>query len=70
MANTTGKKFGGRQKVTPNRMTKELRGVPKNLLQQELERIDEHLEQLDSKERIDVLIKLIPFVFESKRGVL
>ena len=27
MANTTGKKYGGRQKGTPNIMTKELRSI-------------------------------------------
>ena len=29
MANITGKKYGGRQKGTPNRMTKELRSILK-----------------------------------------
>ena len=32
MANTTGKKYGVRQKGTPNRMTKELRSVLKDVL--------------------------------------
>ena len=39
MANTTGKKFGGREKGTPNRLTKELRPVLKDLVSQELEKI-------------------------------
>ena len=29
MANTTGLKYGGRQKGTPNRLTKELRAILK-----------------------------------------
>jgi len=29
MANTTGLKYGGRQKGTPNRLTKELRTISK-----------------------------------------
>ena len=41
MANTTGKKYGGRQKGTPNRMTKELRSILKDILYQELEEIEE-----------------------------
>ena len=31
MANTTGKKFGGRQKGTPNKLTKELRSALKDV---------------------------------------
>ena len=62
MANTTGKKFGGRQKGTPNRITKELRSVLKDVLYQELEQIQDHLETLNSKERVELLIKLMPYI--------
>ena len=62
MANTTGKKYGGRQKGTPNRITKELRSVLKDILYQELEQIQEHLETLNSKERVELLIKLMPYI--------
>jgi hypothetical protein len=62
MANTTGKKYGGRQKGTPNRITKELRSVLKDVLYQELEQIQEHLETLNSKERVELLIKLMPYI--------
>ena len=62
MANTTGVKYGGRQKGTPNRMTKELRSVLKDVLYQELEQIQTHLDILKPKERVELLIKLMPFV--------
>jgi len=62
MANTTGIKYGGREKGTPNRMTKELRSVLKDVLYQELEQIQEHLETLNSKERVELLIKLMPYI--------
>jgi len=62
MANTTGVKHGGRQKGTPNRMTKELRSVLKDVLYQELEQIQTHLDTLKPKERVELLIKLMPFV--------
>ena len=39
MANTTGKKYGGREKGTPNRLTKELRTILKDVLYNELEKI-------------------------------
>ena len=41
MANTTGKKYGGREKGTPNRLTKELRTILKDVLYNELEKIEE-----------------------------
>lgn len=62
MANTTGVKYGGRQKGTPNRMTKELRSVLNDVLYQELEQIQTHLDTLKPKERVELLIKLMPFV--------
>ena len=52
MANTTGKKYGGREKGTPNRLTKELRSVLKDIVYQELEKIEEHLNELGPKERL------------------
>ena len=61
MANTTGKKFGGREKGTPNRLTKELRTILKDVLYNELENIEELLDSLETKERLDMLIKLMPF---------
>ena len=62
MANTTGKKYGGRQKGTPNRMTKELRSILKDILYQELEDIEERLDVLEPKTRIELLSKMMRFV--------
>ena len=61
MANTTGIKYGGREKGTPNKLTKELRTVLKDVLYQELEQIQERLDTLKPKERIELLIKLFPY---------
>ena len=52
MANTTGIKYGGRTIGTPNRLTKEMRTILKNILFKELENIEELMESLDSKQRI------------------
>ena len=62
MANTTGIKYGGRQKGTPNKLTKELRSVLKDVLYQELEQIQTHLDSLKPKERVELVIKLIPYI--------
>ena len=61
MANTTGIKHGGRQKGTPNIMTKELRSILKDILYQELEEVQERFKLLEPKERIELLIKLMPY---------
>ena len=62
MANSTGIKHGGRKKGTPNRLTRELRDVLKDVVYQELSLVQENLSKLDPKDRIDLLTKLIPFV--------
>ena len=69
MANTTGNKYGGRQKGTPNRITKELRTLLKDILYQELEQIQKRLELLEPKERIELLIKLMPYVLPKTTSV-
>ena len=59
MTNTTDNKYGGRQKGTPNWLTKELRTLLKNILYQELEEIQERLKP---KERLELLIKLMSYM--------
>lgn len=55
-------KTGGRTPGTVNRLTKELREVLKNLLFEELEALPENINKLEPKDRIEVLIKLIPYI--------
>ena len=59
MTNTTGNKYGGRQKGIPNWLTKELRTLLKNILYQDLEEIQERLKP---KERLELLIKLMSYM--------
>ena len=59
MANTTGLKYGGRQKGTPNRLTKELRTILEEGLHKELKSIGEGLDQ---REPLEAFIKRMPFV--------
>lgn len=63
MANTTGNKYGGRKKGTPNKLTKELRSVLKEVIYNELENIEEQLDELEPKQRLELVIKLMPYVF-------
>ena len=69
MANTTGSKYGGRQKGTPNRMTKELRVLLKDILYQELEQLQERLELLEPKQRIELIIKLTPYILPKVNNI-
>ena len=62
MANTTGLKFGGRTKGTPNRLTKEVRSILKEVLYVEISQLNKHFEELEPKVRIELLIKLMPYV--------
>jgi len=55
-------KYGGRKKGTPNRLTKEVRTLLKNLLFSELSKVESHFEKLDPKDRVELLIKLMPFI--------
>ncbi len=53
---------GGRQKGTSDRMIKELRSALKDILYQELEEVQKRFNLLEPKERIELLIKLMPYI--------
>jgi hypothetical protein len=44
-------------------LTTELRDTLKTIMQKEIEKLPETLEQLDPKEKVNVICKLMPFVF-------
>lgn len=69
MANITGKKFGGRQKGTRNRLTKELREVLKDMRYSESENIESRLDELPLKQRIELIIKLKPYTFPKLESI-
>jgi hypothetical protein len=69
MANTTGKKFGGREKGTPNKLTKELRNLLKDIIYNELESLDEKLDKLEPKERIEFIIKFLPYTLPKLQNI-
>lgn len=67
MANNTGKKYGGRKKGTPNKLTKELRVALKNILHNEIELLPNHFNKLEPKDRLELLIKLLPYAVPKVR---
>lgn len=56
------KKTGGRMVGTPNKLTKELRTVLKNILHAEIIGLQEHFDKLEPKDRLEILIKILPYV--------
>lgn len=60
MANTIGNKYGGGQKGGPNRMTKELRVLLKDIIHQDLKEAQKEFSLLEPKQRVELIIKLMP----------
>jgi hypothetical protein len=56
-----GKKTGGRVAGTPNRVTSELRKTLKSIIAAELDALPQMFEQLPAKERLELLIKILPY---------
>lgn len=64
-----GIKTGGRDKGTPNRLTKELRLILKQIVFNELSELPERLEKMETDKRTEILIKLIPYVLPKVESV-
>ncbi|AXE17215.1 hypothetical protein DR864_05440 [Runella rosea] len=64
-----GIKTGGRTKGTPNRMTKEIRAVLKDVIGEQLESIPDVLETLEPKDKLEFIIKLMPYVLPKVEAV-
>jgi hypothetical protein len=56
-----GQKTGGRTAGTPNRVTSELRKTLKGIIAAELDELPTTLSELPARERLELLIKLMPF---------
>ena len=54
--------INGRPKGAVNKTTAETKELLQKIVSNELEGIAERLEQLDNKERIDAVIKLLPYI--------
>ncbi len=61
MANTTGKKFGGRESGTPNKQTAELKQWVKTLLETNQAQFESDLETLEPKDRVQIYERLLKY---------
>ena len=71
MGNTTGKKFGGRAKGTPNKTTKALREVFTELLEDNIGSLQGLLDKVakeDPQKAIELILKLSEFVLPKLRA--
>ena len=64
-----GIKTGGRTKGAVNKTTKEIRSVLKSVINNELLNIETLLTELPTKERLELVIKLIPYVLPKVENV-
>jgi hypothetical protein len=62
-----GLKTGGRTKGTPNRTTKELKELIHNIVEVQLDTIEEDLQDLDPKDRLNILLRLVEYVLPKQR---
>ncbi len=52
----------GRPAGRPNLLTREMRLILKNIIANELEKIPDTLEKMELEKRLDVVLKLLPYV--------
>ena len=59
----------GRPKGMPNKSTAELKEAIKSILNSELGKIQKNLNQLEPKERLDFLVKILPYVLPKQNQI-
>jgi len=57
-----GIKTGGRKKGVPNKLTGELKEMISTILSNEIKKIPEQLNELEPKDRLIIITKLLPYV--------
>lgn len=57
-----GIKTGGRNQGTPNILTKEMRAILKCIIAKELEALPGTIEKMEPEKRLEILLKLLPYV--------
>ena len=62
-----GNKTGGRQKGTPNKATANLKNTIHGIVERQFETLESDLEELDGRDKINFVLKLIEFVLPKQR---
>jgi hypothetical protein len=69
MANNTGKKYGGRKKGTPNKLTSKLRDSFAYIISDNLARLDVMKNDMSAKELIDYTRTILPYVLPRQNDI-
>ena len=62
-----GNKTGGRQKGTPNKATANLKNTIHGIVERQFETLESDLEELDGRDKINFVLKLIEYVLPKQR---
>ncbi len=57
-----GIKTGGRKQGTPNILTREIRAILKGIIAKELETLPATIEKFEPEKRLEIILKLLPYV--------
>jgi hypothetical protein len=63
-------KTGGRQKGTPNILTKEIRNLLKQFISNEMDYVMENINQLELKDRVQFLSRLLPYILPKMNPIM
>ena len=69
MANTTGKKYGGRRKGTPNKITSNIREWLEKLINKNRLQIERDIKVLEPKERLQILEKFMSYTTPKMKSI-
>lgn len=61
MANITGKKFGGREKGTPNKENKKTRELIEQLVKENFEQLQLDIKDLSARDRVLAIVSLLKY---------
>ncbi|MFT7588453.1 MAG: hypothetical protein ACI959_000663 [Limisphaerales bacterium] len=64
------KKLGGRSAGIPNKISKEVKGLLKTIVLQELVQAEELIKELSPKDRLNILIHLLPYALPKELEVV
>jgi len=69
MANNTGRKYGGRVRGTPNKLTANMREALKTILEGEIKLLPQLLNEMKPEKRAEILSRLLPFVMPKNYSI-
>ena len=64
---TQREKTGGRQKGTLNKATANLKATIQGIVERQFETLEDDLEQMDGKDKVNAVLKLIEYILPKQR---